>query len=138
MAEFDNGGQPLRWVLEEIASGPALRRRYRELGGSHATIEEALRASPEEPAAAAAICEAAGALGIGIATLVNLLDPEAIVVGGGLGSAPGRYWRVAVDSARTHIYWEMARETPIVQAHFGGRSAAVGAALVGLQKNGPR
>jgi glucokinase len=138
MAEFDNGGRPLRWVLEEIASGPALLRRYRQLGGSRATVEEALATSTTEPAAATAIDEAAMALGIGIATLVNLLDPEAIVVGGGLGSAPGSYWRGAVDSARAHTYWEMARETPILQAQLGGRSAAVGAALVGLRTSGAR
>ena len=138
MAEFDDGGQRRQWVLEEIASGPAMLRRYQRLGGSRATVEEALAASPQEPAAATAIAVAAVALGIGISTLVNLLDPEAIVVGGGLGSAPGAYWRGAVDSARAHIYWERARETPIVQAQLGGRSAAVGAALIALRTSGAR
>jgi glucokinase len=129
MAECDGG----QWVLEDIASGTALLERYRELGGELPTVAEVLRASAQDGAAAAAIGSAARALGIGIASVINLLDPGAVVVGGGLGSAEGSYWDQTLGSAREHVYWRGARDTPIVQAELGARAGAIGAALLGLR-----
>jgi glucosamine--fructose-6-phosphate aminotransferase (isomerizing) len=131
LAEWENESQVHQWVLEQLASGPALLGRYVELGGSRATSAEVIAAYGEEPAATRAVKDAAGALGIGLALLVNLLDPEALVVGGGLGGAEGAFWRLAVESAREHIWSDGARELPLVQAALGSRSAAVGAAILG-------
>ena len=83
--------------------------------------------------AAASVSRAARALGIGISVVINLLDPAAIVVGGGLGSATGPYWDQALHSAREHTYAAGARDTPIVQAHLGARAGAIGAALIGAR-----
>jgi glucokinase len=125
------------WVLEEIASGTALLAYYHELGGELPTVVDVLRTPdldrPVAAAAAAAIGRAARALGIGISVVVNLLDPAAVVVGGGLGSATGPYWDQALQSAREHTYQDRARDTPIVQAHLGARAGAIGAALVGAR-----
>jgi glucokinase len=129
MAECD--GEP--WVLEEMASGPALLAHYRELGGALPTVAEVLRTQDRDPRAAAAIARAARALGIGFSVVINLLDPAAIVVGGGLGSATGQLWDQTLRSAREHTYRDGARDTPIVQAHLGARAGAVGAALVGAR-----
>ena len=72
---------------------------------------------------------AARALGEGIATLVNLLDPEAVVVGGGLGTAGGRYWEAVVAAARPGVWLPSARDLPIVPAGLGTDAGACGAAL---------
>lgn len=128
MAECD--GDP--WVLEEIASGAGLLKRYRQLGGEHSAVIDLMDPSADDNPAASVIGRGARALGIGIASIVNLLDPAAIVVGGGLGSADGPYWDQALESAREHVYWARARDLPIVHAELGATAGAIGAALVGL------
>jgi predicted NBD/HSP70 family sugar kinase len=107
--------------------------RYRELGGVGATTEAVLAAYGKEEAATRAVGEAARAFGIGLGLLVNLLDPDVVVVGGGLGSAPGPYWDIGVAAARDHVWCEAARDVPILQAELGPRSAAIGAAIVGFE-----
>ena len=54
-----------------------------------------------------------------MAFLVNVLDPEMIVVGGGLGAAGGLYWHSFERSCRKHIFADNSREIPIVPAKLG-------------------
>lgn len=137
-AEWYVDGSRREWILEEIASGPAMLARYLELGGGlAASPEEILRAFGREQSATRAVEEAARSFGIGVALLVNLLDPELVVVGGGLGSAPGPFWEGSVASARDHIWCDAARGLPILQAELGPRSQAVGAAIVAFGGGDP-
>ena len=64
--------------------------------------------------------------------LVNALDPEAVVVGGGLGLVD-RYRERLARAARAAIEHEATRELPIVPATLGPRSGVVGAALATLR-----
>ncbi len=130
-AEWEVAGERRCWVLEEIASGPGVLARYLGLGGTRHTPAEVLASYGDEEAATQAVDETSRALGIGVSLSVDLLDPEAVVVGGGLGTAGGAFWDRMIESAREHIYADVARDVPIVQAELGPRSAAVGAALVG-------
>ncbi len=112
-------------VLEEVASGPAIAA-----AAGASTAEPVLAAAEAGDADAVAIVDrAACALGEGIATLVNLLDPEAVVVGGGLGTAGGRYWEAVVAATRDGVWLPAARDLPIVPAGLGPEAGAVGAAL---------
>jgi glucokinase len=112
-------------VLEDVASGPAIAAAAKAAGA-----EEVLAAADAgDPAAARIVAAAARALGAGIATLVNLLDPEAVVVGGGLGTAGGRWWDELVDATRREIWLPAARGLPLVRAGLGPDAGVVGAAL---------
>lgn len=118
------------FVLEEIASGPGIVSRYRELGGRAGDAKDVVDAAGRRiPAASRVIHEAATALGSRIALLVDVLDPEAIIVGGGLGATPGAYWDALVPAVRAHIWWQGAREIPILQCGLGADGGAIGAAL---------
>jgi glucokinase len=120
-------------VLEEAAGGPGLVSDFRSLGGDAERAEDVLAAAAAGDSRAAGVIERAGRLvGMGIGLLVNLLDPAAVVVGGGLGSAGGGFWDALLDSAREHTWYEPARDTPILQAAFGSDSGIVGAALAAL------
>ena len=57
-----------------------------------------------------------------------MLDPEAIVVGGGLGMAGGLYWDRLVASTRTHIWSDTNRDLPIMPAALGVDAGFIGAA----------
>jgi glucokinase len=63
---------------------------------------------------------------------VNVLDPEAIVVGGGLGTAGGEYWDAMVRSVRAHIWAQHLRDILVVQAGLGANSGVIGAGLAAL------
>ncbi len=83
-----------------------------------------------DPTRASLVEAAADELGLALAALVNALDPEAVVIGGGLGLVDRYRDRVAA-SARAAIEHEATRELPIIPATLGPRSGVIGAALVG-------
>jgi len=123
-------GTELHPILEDIAAGPALVARYNRLTSGGATNGQDVTAAADAgDAAAVAVVRAAGeALGVGVGFLVNVLDPEAVVVGGGLGLAGGLYWESFLASARRHIWADNTRGLPIIQAALGVDAGIVGAA----------
>jgi glucokinase len=129
-------GTKLRPVLEEFASGPAIAKRFAQVtkGQNSATAEgceEVFRAASNGDTDAVAILTSAGeALGVSVAFLVNVLDPEMVVVGGGLGMAGGLYWESFQRSCREHIFSDDSRGLPIVPAKLGTDAGLVGAAAV--------
>ncbi|MFN8663945.1 MAG: ROK family protein [Thermomicrobiales bacterium] len=127
----DEHGGWSRFVLEEYASGPALVRRYEAATGRSVTDARALLAAAEagDTEAASIIDTGARALGSAIAWLVNVLDPQAIVLGGGLGSAPGRFQDGVRAAVAAHVWHPDARHLPVVPAALGADAGLIGAAL---------
>lgn len=125
-------GAKLRPVLEEFASGPAIAKRFAEIRKSSVTsAEEVFRAASNGDQGAAEILVSAGqALGVSAAFLVNVLDPELMVIGGGLGMAGGLYWDAFLKSCREHIFADNSRGLPIVTAKLGTDAGVVGAAAI--------
>lgn len=75
--------------LEAIASGPAMAARY---GGGADLRTVAERARAGDARAAAVIAEGGRAVGRAIGGLANTLDPQAVVVGGGVAEIGEAYW----------------------------------------------
>lgn len=73
-------------------------------------------------------------LGRAMAWLVNALDPELMVVGGGLGLRDD-YREAAVAEMRTAIEAVDSRDVPVVPAELGPESGAVGAALMAADRS---
>src|SRR5215469_3024587 len=78
--------------LEAYVGAAAIAARYAELTGAgigslEGTVAEIIASSQRVPAAAQVLDEAVTYLGAGIANLVNLFNPERVVVGGWLGRA---------------------------------------------------
>jgi glucokinase len=105
--------------VEQRSGGLALARR--------AAVDRA-EVALSDPAHAPLVDTAAEELGLALAALVNALDPEAVVVGGGLGLVDSYRQRVA-QAARPAIEHDVTRELPILRATLGPRSGVVGAAL---------
>ncbi len=118
--------------LEGLASGPGLVRRFNRLRPSGATRAEEVLALAEagDAGAARVVREGGEALGLAVAFLVNVLDPEAVVVGGGLGLAGGAYGDAFVDSVRRHVWAEASRGLPLLRAELGADAGLIGAAAV--------
>jgi glucokinase len=123
-------------TLEEFASGPALAARFAAMrdgfsGGAPEVV--ALAEGGHEPAGLI-VASAAQALGAAVANLVNMLDPEAVIVGGGLGATEGLY-RQAVDAAlRAHIWSDLHRNVPLLSGQLGEDAGVIGAALTASQR----
>jgi glucokinase len=109
-------GAPL---VEEWSSGRALARRT-----GHESAEDALA----DRAATEVVEDAAQKLGIALASLVNALDPGALIVGGGLGLHDGYRERVEV-ALRAAIYDPEARSLPVLPAGLRADAPVIGAAL---------
>jgi glucokinase len=117
-------------VLEEIASGPAISAAYARRTGRGIGAADLLAAATAGDAVAGDILTAAARqLGPLIALVVNMLDPEVVVLGGGLGLAAGPYREELIAATRAHIWAESCRDLPILPAALGVDAGLVGAAL---------
>jgi len=123
-------------VLEQFASGPALVARYNRLKPGAATRAEEVTAAAAagDRDAIEVVRTAAQALGSTVGLMVNVLDPEAVIVGGGLGSAGGLYWEALVESIRKHIWSDINRGLPILPAAHGPDAGFLGAAAVAMDR----
>ncbi|PWC05367.1 ROK family protein [Agromyces badenianii] len=124
--------------LEAVASGPAMCAVYRERSGDPTVTdgrEVVRRAEAGDPHGQASVALAGRALGRTIGGLVNALDPDVVIVGGGLAAAGELWWaalRDGVDSERMALL----ADTPIVGAALGADAAIVGAAALVIQAGG--
>jgi glucokinase len=122
-------------VLEEIASGSAIgaayaRRTGRSVGGAADVL---VAATSGDAAASEIVTAAARQLGPLVALVVNMLDPEAVVLGGGLGLAEGPYREELIASTRSHIWADSCRALPILPAALGVDAGLMGAALAACE-----
>lgn len=124
-------------VLEEFAGGPAIARRFTEATGREVPgAVEVVDAAAQGDAVAEDILVSSGReIGVSLAFLINVVDPESIVIGGGLGSAIGAFWESLIASTRRHVWNDAARDLPIDRARFGPESGIIGAALAAMQGN---
>jgi glucokinase len=69
------------------------------------------------------------ALGTGVASAINLVDPEAIIIGGGLGLRFGeRYMDALLEEMRKHVFFETMPD--VKMASLGDLGGAIGASLL--------
>jgi glucokinase len=73
--------------------------------------------------------EAVQALGAGIASAQNLLDVEAVIVGGGLADKLGPAFVKRVESAMEPHVFAVGRMPAVLPSELGDLSGAVGAAV---------
>ena len=120
-------GRFAQGCVETWLNGAALARDYAALGGGQATAEAVgARAAAGETQAVDAIACYAERLAQALAGVINLLDPDVIVLGGGLSEIAALY-RLVPDIWGTHA--SVARPaTRLVRARFGPESGLRGAA----------
>lgn len=118
-------------VVEDIASGPGLAQAY----GPESSAEAVLAAARKGEARAIAVIDhATHELGRVVSLLVNSLDPAMVVVGGGLGSAPGVYFDCLRREILAGIWEGHAHDLPVVQSGIGPDAGLIGAALAAVEE----
>ncbi|WP_119388508.1 ROK family protein [Taklimakanibacter lacteus] len=117
-------------IIEDRAGGAGLVREAREAGLAFETAADLIAAAARGETKATRVLEKGGhVLGNAIGFLVNMLDPQRVVVGGGLVSFDGPYWRAIGETARSSIWHRPAKDVPILQSLLKGRAGMIGAAL---------
>ena len=127
-------GTGLGRLARDAASGGRLDAAVTLAGGD----PEAVRGEHVTTAARAGDAEAlavmgdfAGWIALGLANLVNILDPGVVVIGGGLVDAADVYLdEVRARFARLVMAGDQRPQLPIVAAALGGRAGAIGAAVL--------
>ena len=116
--------------LEQFLSGPALERRYAQASGTQLALAEiAARAAAGTDAHAVATLDwFVQALARSLSVVVNIIDPHAIVLGGGVSNIPGLAERV--QAALPALVFSDECHTPVFRAKHGDSSGIRGAAML--------
>jgi glucokinase len=127
-----------RGHLESFAAGPAADNAAVELYGPGSGARELVRhAKAGDEKAIAALARIGRYLGAGLATFVNVFEPELIVIGGGFGEAVGD---LVLRPARQVLARDgllPGRESVrIVRAKLGNDAGVIGAAMLAFEALG--
>lgn len=116
--------------IETVIAGPSLERFYRESGGDSIRLPEIVRrASQGEDRAVATLERLRAKFGEAIAAVINILDPDAIVIGGGVGNIDMLY----SDETRHAIgqfLFNPTLQTRILRPKLGDSAGVFGAAML--------
>lgn len=144
-----------RGCLESLASGPSIARRAREalaaggggggsrtaptvlaIAGSEAdiTAEHVFRAARAgDPLAAQVVAAVAEDLGLAIAMLASIVDPERVILGGGVAKAGEQLLAPVRAAFARHAFPLLAERVSIVQAAAIDEGGLLGAAALVAQ-----
>jgi len=112
---------------EALASGTAIARMAKEHLGIEASAEEVFRLAAEgDTKSRGIIDEAAFYLGVGLASLSEIFDPELIALGGGLMKSWDNIKDMTLKAMRGHSRWE----TPVRLTRLGDEVGLLGAAAL--------
>ena len=116
-----------RGCVETFLSGPALERAYVVAGGAPSDAAAiAARAAAGDGRAVAVLDRYVDRFGRALANVVNILDPEVIVLGGGMSNLDVLYTR-GVEAVARYVFNDELR-TRIVRNALGDSAGVVGAA----------
>lgn len=111
--------------LEQYLSGPALEAEYRHATGRDLTLAEIV-AREDDPEAVAVLDRLVDRLAESLVSVVNVLDPDVIVLGGGVSNVD-RLYRDVPPLLHRRAFGGKA-ETPVVRNRHGDSSGVRGAA----------
>jgi len=141
--------------VEAEACGPAIARRMQMLLGSfpewgrpfiewlerHGNSQSSMKITAKEVNAAAhdniflarqVLTEAGSFLGQGLGAVCNLINPQRIILGGGVTKSGPLWWEAVRNTARTHALPEV--DVEIVPAELGDDAPLWGAAALAVER----
>jgi glucokinase len=120
-----------RGHLEAYVTGTAATKLARETFGPAVDSHRLVRLADEGDATARDILDGIGRhLGAGIASLVNIFDPELVVVGGGFAAAGDWILDPAREIVRRDALSPASELVRVVRAELGTAAGVIGAGLV--------
>jgi fructokinase len=117
-----------RGCVEQVLSGPAIERAYARRSGTHLGVMAIASRVRDDVHARATMNHALEAFGRAIATVIDILDPDVIVLGGGVSNLDLFYDQGPAAVLRWVFNDEL--RTPIVKNALGDSAGVFGAALL--------
>jgi fructokinase len=116
--------------VETVISGPATERYYTVLTGEHIKLKEIVARFRvgSDPAATKTIDRLCHFFGKSISVITNMLDPDVIVVGGGVGNIDALY-SLGLRSLDKFIFNNRV-EVPLLKPSLGDSAGVFGAAAL--------
>nr|AIE96939.1 ROK family protein (scrK) [uncultured marine thaumarchaeote AD1000_88_E07] len=112
--------------VETYLSGPALEKRWEEISGKQQSVSEILQANNNQyPRWKGEFLEN---FGLALGNVIDILDPDAIVLGGGLSNIPFLY-----DQGKDSVYQQVFSDqidTPILKNKLGDSAGVFGACMI--------
>ncbi|WP_268541880.1 ROK family protein [Candidatus Nitrosotenuis cloacae] len=113
--------------VETYISGPALEKRWTQLTGKKSGLPEIVKALDGVPAQTWKK-EFLENFGTGLANVIDILDPDAVVLGGGLSNIDFLYTE-GRDAVYGTVFSDLV-DTPILKNKLGDSAGVFGAALL--------
>ena len=113
--------------VETYISGPALEKRWLELTGKKEPLQSIVQDLSDEKAKQWKE-EFLENFGIGLANVIDILDPDVIVLGGGVSNIPFLY-----DQGKKTVYEKVfsdSVDTPILKNSLGDSAGVFGACMI--------
>lgn len=114
--------------VEKVLSGPALEKFYQDRTGNKKSLREIVADCDSDPAAGETIRRLTDFFGRAISVIINIVDPDVIVIGGGVGNIEPIY-SDGILSIKKNIFNNRV-ETPIVKPLLGDSAGVIGAAFL--------
>lgn len=115
--------------VETLIAGPAVEARYAAAAGTPATMAQIVaRTRAGETPAAAVFRQFIDRFGRALANVIDILDPDAVVLGGGLSNIDELY-TLGRDAVAGYVFNDELR-TPIRRHQLGDSAGVIGAALL--------
>jgi glucokinase len=123
-----------RGCLEAVASGTAIARMGSEVYQRPVTAEQVAEWAAAGDAKAQQVLDTAFRyLGIGLINVVNLFDPDLIVIGGGVARIGQPLFGALRQALRSNYFRKSyGMDVPIVPAQLGSKAGVIGAAALPL------
>ncbi len=117
--------------LEAYASATAVMGAYREITGENLAAKEIfMRAKAGEGAACKVLSEFRYYLAEGLISLVNVLRPEVVIIGGGLCASSALFIKEVEEQVNRYAFGGDRLPKKVVPAELGNRAGIIGATLL--------
>ncbi len=116
--------------VETVLAGPHLQRFYHSISGEKRKLKDIIDRADDrkDEHAVATLDRLIHFFGRGMGIIINILDPDAIVLGGGVSNIPDLYTR-GVAEAEKHVF-NHKMYTPILKPKLGDSAGVFGAAML--------
>jgi len=116
--------------VEMVCAGPSLERHYAALSGDAIRLPEIVtRATSGDADAVATLERLRSKFAEALAAVVNILDPDAVVIGGGVGNLDLLY-EARTREAVTSFLFNDRFDTPLLKPSLGDSAGVFGAAML--------
>lgn len=118
-----------RGCVETVISGPALERYYTAISGRKLTLKEIVAATCRDTAARKTIDRLVASFGTALAAVINILDPDLVIIGGGVGNIRHLYSPEARQAIASKVF-NRSFDIPLLPPLLGDSAGVFGAALL--------